>query len=49
MPTREKFLIYGNDYQTKNGTTIRDFVYVVDFAEVNIITIKRLIANKQKQ
>lgn len=34
--------IYGNDYPTKDGTCVRDFIHVVDLAKGHINAIKKL-------
>jgi len=39
---RDKLDIYGNDYPTKDGTCIRDFVHVVDIARAHILAISNL-------
>lgn len=38
----EKFTLYGNDYPTPDGTCIRDYVNVVDLAEVHISALSYL-------
>ncbi len=48
---REKILIFGDDYDTPDGTCIRDYVHVVDLAAAHILafdalqTTDRLICN----
>ena len=37
---REKLTVFGNDYNTKDGTCIRDFIHVVDLAEAHVATLK---------
>ena len=44
---RKKFKINGNDYNTKDGTPIRDFIHVTDLAEIHYLCAKYLI-NKNK-
>ncbi len=44
---RKKFKINGNDYNTKDGTPIRDFIHVTDLAEIHYLSAKYLI-NKNK-
>lgn len=39
------FSIYGNDYDTPDGTCIRDYVHVKDVANAHIISCERLIKN----
>lgn len=37
--------VYGNDYPTKDGTCIRDYVHVLDIANAHILGIKNLDIN----
>ncbi len=37
--TRKKFLIYGNDYATRDGTCIRDYVHVSDLANAHVLAM----------
>ena len=39
---REKILIYGNDYNTPDGTCIRDYIHVADLAEAHILALDKL-------
>ena len=43
---RKHLEIYGNDYNTKDGTGIRDYIHVVDLVRAHILAIKRLEENK---
>lgn len=43
---RKELLVYGNDYPTKDGTCIRDYIHVVDLAKAHVIAMKRLLNNK---
>jgi UDP-glucose 4-epimerase len=36
---RDKMTIFGNDYDTKDGTCVRDYVHVVDLASAIIASI----------
>lgn len=45
---REKLLVFGNDYQTKDGTPIRDYVHVVDLAKAHVKAVERLINKEQE-
>lgn len=39
---RESISIYGDDYDTKDGTCIRDYIHVTDLAEAHILAVKYL-------
>lgn len=39
---KEKLQIYGADYQTPDGTAIRDYVHVADIAEAHLSALSRL-------
>ena len=34
--------IYGNDYPTKDGTCIRDYIHVMDLADAHVVALKHL-------
>lgn len=40
---RKELNIFGKDYQTKDGTCVRDYLHVVDLAKAHIAAIRRLI------
>lgn len=42
MKKKDKLFIYGNDYTTKDGTCIRDFIHVLDIAQAHILAINNL-------
>ncbi|MCK5822453.1 MAG: UDP-glucose 4-epimerase GalE [Bacteroidales bacterium] len=42
---REQLSVFGNDYNTPDGTCIRDYIHVVDLAKSHVIAIKRLLQN----
>lgn len=46
---REQLNIFGNDYNTPDGTCIRDYIYVSDLARAHIVALERLIKNKNKE
>lgn len=39
---REKVMIYGDDYETRDGTCIRDYIHVLDLVEAHILALDRL-------
>jgi UDP-glucose 4-epimerase len=44
---RAKLVVFGNDYDTKDGSCIRDFIHVMDLARAHIATLEFL--SKQSQ
>jgi len=39
---RKELSIFGNDYDTPDGTCIRDYIYVVDLAKAHVQAVKRM-------
>ena len=46
---REELKVFGEDYDTPDGTAIRDYIHVVDLAKAHVIAVKRMIEKKQKK
>ena len=44
---REKVTIFGNDYNTPDGTAIRDYIHVSDLADIHLKATEYLISNKK--
>jgi len=45
---REKLIINGNDYNTHDGTCIRDYIHVQDLADAHVKALDFLLDNKVK-
>jgi UDP-glucose-4-epimerase GalE len=41
---REKITIFGNDYDTADGTCIRDYIHVYDLAQAHYLCLQHLLA-----
>lgn len=39
---RDKLHIFGNDYDTKDGTGVRDYIHVVDLANAHLLALNKL-------
>ncbi|MEG2758430.1 MAG: UDP-glucose 4-epimerase GalE [Rikenellaceae bacterium] len=45
---RECLSIYGSDYNTPDGTAVRDYIDVVDLAKAHVVAISRMLNGKSK-
>ena len=45
---RKELSVFGSDYNTPDGTAVRDYIHVVDLAKAHIIALKRLLNNTNK-
>lgn len=45
---REQLSIFGNDYDTPDGTCIRDYINVVDLSKAHVVAIERLLKKRNK-
>ena len=41
--------IFGNDYSTKDGTCIRDYIHVCDLADAHVLGLKKLLKLKKQK
>lgn len=41
--------VFGSDYNTPDGTAIRDYIHVVDLAQAHVVAIERMIQNTGKK
>ncbi len=39
----EKLTVFGGDYETKDGTCIRDYIHVVDLAKAHLCAVKKIL------
>ena len=42
---REKLSVFGNDYDTHDGTGVRDYIHVVDLAKGHVAAVKYVLSN----
>ena len=47
--SRKQLSIFGSNYNTPDGTAIRDYIHVVDLAKAHVIAVGRLIELRNKQ
>ena len=45
---RNELKVFGNNYDTIDGSAVRDYINVVDLAKAHVIAVERLLENKNK-
>lgn len=45
--TRQKLDVYGNDYKTKDGTCIRDYIHVNDLANAHLLAMEYILEKNE--
>jgi UDP-glucose 4-epimerase len=46
--TGEEITVFGGDYDTRDGSCIRDYVHVSDIANAHVLAVKHLMSDKSK-
>lgn len=49
MGIRECLSVFGDDYNTPDGSCLRDYIYVVDLAKAHVAAMERILENKSEQ
>lgn len=49
MGIRKELSVFGNDYDTPDGSCIRDYIDVVDLAKAHVIAVERMLENKSSE
>lgn len=47
LKKKKKLIINGNNYKTKDGTPVRDFIHISDLAEIHYLSAKYLLESKK--
>lgn len=45
---RDFLRVWGKDYDTPDGTAVRDYIHVVDLAEAHVVALERMVQEKMK-
>lgn len=45
---RDELKVFGDDYDTPDGSAIRDYINVVDLAKAHVVAIERLLGDRNK-
>ena len=43
---RDKLSVFGDDYETDDGTGVRDYIHVSDLARAHVLALQRLVDNE---
>ena len=46
---RQELKVFGNDYNTPDGSCIRDYIYVVDLAKAHVKAVERMLSGKAEE
>lgn len=46
---RQELKVFGDDYNTPDGSCIRDYIYVVDLAKAHVKAVERMLTGKAKE
>lgn len=46
---RKELLVFGDDYDTPDGSAVRDYIHVVDLAIAHVKAVRRMVEGKQKK
>lgn len=46
---RKELSVFGDDYDTPDGSCIRDYINVVDLAKAHVIAVERMLENKSEK
>jgi UDP-glucose 4-epimerase len=46
---RDELKVFGDDYDTPDGSCIRDYLHVVDLARAHVVSVKRILEGKNKK
>lgn len=49
MGIRKELSVFGDDYNTPDGSCIRDYINVVDLAKAHVIAMDRMLGNKSEE
>ena len=49
LKKRDKIFIFGDDYNTEDGTCVRDYVHVTDLANAHLLALDKIMENNESK
>lgn len=49
LGNKKELRVFGNDFDTKDGTAVRDYIHVTDLAKAHVLALKQLIREPMSQ
>jgi len=49
LKKRDKIFIFGDDYNTEDGTCVRDYVHVTDLANAHLLALDKIMKNNESK
>jgi UDP-glucose 4-epimerase len=46
---RDRFMLFGDDYDTRDGTCVRDYIHVLDLADAHVLALQWLLDGKASE
>ena len=46
---RQELKVFGDDYDTPDGSAVRDYIHITDLAKAHVVALKRMLEQKQKK
>lgn len=45
LKNQSEFYLFGTDYETRDGTCVRDYIHVLDLVEAHILALEKIVQN----
>ncbi|MHC6179826.1 UDP-glucose 4-epimerase GalE [Clostridium sp. JNZ X4-2] len=49
LKKRDKIYIFGDDYNTEDGTCVRDYVHVTDLADAHLLALNKIMSDRKSK
>jgi UDP-glucose 4-epimerase len=45
---RQQLMVFGDDYNTPDGSAVRDYIHIMDLAKAHVVAVQRMLNKQQK-